>query len=249
MGSYTRIALLAALALAAATGACGDEGFDAGDAGADSGADGDAAADADSDVDSDADTDADSDSDTDSDAAGPGEPCWKDTFDDEHPNAGLPDCEPGYVCIGDDTGAWCTETCDVTGDVNSSVGPFADWCCAQFSDPCDPWRFWMPEPLSALCIPRDVAPAQPCILEGTFPAAIHRCAPICDPETNELVMETVCQPNSETERFCTYPCDLFDDPYLPNCVTMNGEPVDWFTGGCCQTWGVTDLCTPPALCD
>ena len=123
------VGIFVLLACAVAAG-CGGDDFEARDGGSDGDTDTDADTDADTDtdtdtdVDSDTDTDSDTDSDTDPGEAGPGEPCWKYSFGDDHPNVGLPDCEGGYVCIGDDVYAWCTETCDENCDIDSSSAPF-----------------------------------------------------------------------------------------------------------------------------
>jgi hypothetical protein len=243
MGRCAMIGIpLAAAACAVIATTCGGDDFDAGDGGTDTGTDTDTGI---VDIDSDADTDTDEPDggDTDPSEAGPGEPCWKDSFGPSHPNSGLPDCIAGYVCIGDDTGAWCTETCDATGDIDSSDGPFGGWCCAEFSNPCDPVRFWMPAQLSALCVPREAGSAEVCAQDATWPSSDVRCAPVCDDTTDTLVSETVCQASSETEFFCTFPCVDFTD-----CQVLDGVPITGFAGGCCEVWGVTNMCTPAALC-
>jgi hypothetical protein len=166
--------LLAAAACAAMAAACGGGDFKGGDGGTDTDTDSDSDTGV-VDTDSDSDTDGpDGGGDTDTSLAGPGEPCWKASFGASHPNFGLPDCIAGYVCIGDDTGAWCTETCDATGDIDTSDGPFGGWCCAEFSNPCDPWRFWMPAQLSALCVPRAAGAAESCVEGGTWPSSAVR---------------------------------------------------------------------------
>jgi hypothetical protein len=243
MGRDARFLALFALAAAVAAG-CGDDEFQAGDGGT-ADTDTDADTDADTDTDTDTDTDApDGGEDTDTSEGGPGEPCWKEAFGDDHPNAGLPDCEEGWVCIGDATGAWCTETCDVPGDINSSAGPLEGWCCAEFSDPCDPWWFWMPAELSARCVPRIAAPGEPCSQDDIWPSSAERCAPICGgTDDATLIQETVCQPINDTDNFCTFACSDFT-----YCQTVVEEAAGWFTGGCCQLWGVNDLCTTIDLC-
>jgi hypothetical protein len=235
--------LLAVAACAALAAACGGDDFKGGDGGTDSDTDTDTGiVDTDADTDTDTGTDEPDGGDTDTSEAGPGEPCWKDSFGESHPNFGLPDCIAGYVCVGDATGAWCSETCDATGDIDTSDGPFGGWCCAEFSNPCNPWRFWMPSPLSALCVPRDAAAAESCVESGTWPSSAVRCAPICSGTT--LVSETVCQLSGDTP-FCTFPCDPDGEP----CESMYVAEIGTvFTGGCCKVWGVTNMCTPAALC-
>jgi len=242
MGRDSGFLALAWLAAALAAG-CGGDDFQAGDSGiGDTDTDTDSDTGSDAGTDSDVDTDTDSDTDADTDEAGPAEPCWKESFGDDHPNVGLPDCEAGYVCLGDATGAWCTEACDETGEVDSSTSPFNGWCCAEFSDPCDPSLFWMPEQLDVMCVPRTALAAEPCTQEGVWPpSTAARCMPICD--GTDLVSETVCQAASETEFFCTFACtDALE------CETLDDTIGNGFTGGCCQPWGASDLCTPTGLC-
>lgn len=243
MGRYETIFALLALWLGAALAdGCGGDEFEGGDGGTDSDTDSDTGI-VDADTDSDTDTDAPDGGDTDTSEAGPGEPCWKDSFGPTHPNAGLPDCVTGYVCVGDATGAWCSEPCDVTGDIDSSDGPFGGWCCAEFSDPCDPYLFWMPAELSEMCVPRSALPTGACTNGGTWPSGAERCAPVCDGE--DLLSETVRQAIDEENRFCTFVCDPLGEP----CESMYvGEIGDVFSGGCCELWGVSYLCTPAGLC-
>jgi len=198
----------------------------------------------------DTDTDSDSDSDSDTQDAAPdsgdtdttptgqlGEPCWNDHFEESHPNYGYPDCVAGAVCIGDADGAWCTETCSMTGDIETS-GPLADWCCGEMSNPCDPVRFWLPEPLSRMCIPRSADLASPCENGETWPSTALHCAPRCDGTT--LVSETMCV-EYEGDSYCSFQCDPETDP---PCGFMEAQ----FEGGCCEYYMGADWCTPEAHC-
>jgi hypothetical protein len=175
--------------------------------------------------------------DTDPGEAGPGEPCWKESFGASHPNAGLPNCGLGYVCIGDATGAWCSETCGETGDIDTSAGPFDGWCCGEFSNPCDPALFWVPTELSPFCVPRTAGLVEACTNGGTWPSTDVRCAPRCD--GTSLVGESVCNINAETP-YCTISCGGDTD------ATCQIE--DAFLGGCCQLFGVSYLCATASMC-
>ena len=174
--------------------------------------------------------------DTTPDEAAPGQPCWKDSFGPAHPNAGLPDCGDGYTCVGNETGAWCSQTCDATGDIDAEAGPFESWCCGEFSNPCDPIRFWLPAELSSLCVPRTAGLAEACAEEGTWPSSDVRCAPRCDGTT--LIGETICEAGGDTP-FCTFPCAVDTDCFV----------ASEFLDGCCLLYGATDECTPAALCE
>ncbi len=195
-------------------------------------------ADTDADTDTDADADTDSNSDTDTDPTGQlGEPCWNDHYADDHPNAGYPDCVQGYSCIGDSEGAWCTETCPMTGDINAD-DPLKDWCCGEMSNPCDPVRFWLPESLSWMCVPRSASLADPCENGDSWPSEALRCAPRCDGTT--LVSETMCV-EYDGENYCSFQCDpVSGSP----CGFMESE----FDGGCCEYYMGANWCTPQELC-
>lgn len=228
---------LAALVLAAATAACGGSNYDVGPHDGDPGTDDTETVDTETDTGTDTGTEVADAGDTDPGEAAPGEPCWKEALGDSHPNAGLPDCGVGYVCVGDDTGAWCSETCGATGDVDTSGGAFDGWCCGEFSNPCDPWRFWVPSPISRLCIPRTAGLAEPCVETGSWPSSDVRCAPRCSGET--LVGETICEDGGDAP-FCTFPCD----PATPSTCELEDE----FIGGCCLLYGASYLCTPADGC-
>jgi hypothetical protein len=197
----------------------------------------------------DADTDADSDTDTDAPDAAPdggdtdteptgqlGEPCWNDHYPTTHPNHGFPDCIQGYSCIGDTEGAWCSEVCPMTGDI-ASGGALDGWCCGEMSNPCDPVRFWLPSPMSAMCIPRSAQLADPCENGDSWPGTALRCAPRCDGDT--LISETMCVEYGG-ENFCSFQCDPSGTP----CGFL--ESV--FTDGCCEYYMGADWCTPGDLC-
>jgi hypothetical protein len=231
-----RISALALTALAASLVGCGDDAYNSVpvDAGEDSGV-----------VDTETETESESESeteapdagDTDQGEAAPGEPCWKASFGDDHPNAGLPNCGAGYVCVGDSNYAFCSETCDATGDIDASGGAFDGWCCGEFSNPCDPVLFWLPVELSHMCIPRTAALAETCVEQGAWPSTDVRCAPRCDGAT--LVSETICETSGETP-FCTFPCASDTD-------VMCGVE-DAFLDGCCELYGASYECTPSELC-
>jgi hypothetical protein len=234
---------IALIPSAAAFAACGgdDDGFSAADAGHDAGT---VDTETESETESESATESESEtvdtSDTESQLAGPGEPCWKESYGDEHPNAGLPDCQTGYVCVGDATCAYCSETCDETGAVDETGGPFDGWCCGEMSNPCDPIRFWFPSELSALCVPRTAALGEECVESGTFPSADVRCAPLCsDTDSTQLEKETICEAGA-SRSFCTIPC-LSDTDVM--CAVY-----DEFADGCCAHYGVTYECTPSDLC-
>jgi hypothetical protein len=228
--------VLAAAVLAAASAGCDDKSYDvdSGDGGTDTGDT--ETTDTETDTGTDTGTEIADAGDTDPGVAAPGEPCWKESFGDSHPNAGLPDCGPGYVCVGDATGAWCSEICDETGAVDASGGAFDGWCCGEFSNPCEPWHFWVPTQLAKLCIPRTAGLNETCVETGTWPSSDVRCAPRCTGTT--LVSETICETEVEAP-FCTFACD----PAASQC-----ELEDAFVGGCCLQYGVTYLCTPADLC-
>jgi len=237
MKALRRVSALALLALAAPLAGCGDgdSNFDPADAGGDSGA-------VDTETEPDTETESETEvldaGDTDSGEAGPGEPCWKESFGDDHPNAGLPNCGAGYVCVGDSNYAFCSETCDATGDIADSGGPFSGFCCGDFSNPCDPIRFWLPSELSYMCVPRTASLAEPCVEQGTWPSSDVRCAPRCDGTV--LVSETTCETLGETP-FCTFPCASDTDVMC--------EIEDAFVGGCCEQYGISYECTPSEMCE
>ena len=206
----------------------------------DAGNDGGDDASTDTDADTDADTDTDSDSDTDPGNPGAlGEACWNESFTNVHPNFGLPGCESGLVCIGNDVEAWCTTTCGITGEINTEAGVQNDWCCGEFVDVCDPMRFWVPTTMSVKCIPATAQLGQSCDTSTTWPSSAEGCAPVCSGTT--LTYNTICL-HIDTDYFCSlaFNCDPLGDP----CATYNAA----FTDGCCKEFMGGHWCTPASLC-
>lgn len=168
-----------------------------------------------------------------------GEPCWNpDIFSNSHPNAGLPNCEKGLKCIGDEDEAWCTEKCSLTGEYHSAGGGLEGWCCGELTNPCAPGRFWLPDTMSFHCIPRKAQLDEPCSTDSTWTGQeLFRCAPLCDGA--ELLHHTVCiQDGGQT--FCTFPCSASNED---ECL---GEAP--FQDGCCGKIGQGFWCMSSDRC-
>ncbi len=200
--------------------------------------------DASTDTDADTDTDTDTDSDSDTDPGNPGalgEACWNESFTNVHPNFGLPGCESGLVCIGNDVEAWCTTTCGITGEINTAAGVQNNWCCGEFVDVCDPMRFWVPTTMSVKCIPQTAQLSQSCDTSTTWPSSAEGCAPVCSGTT--LTYNTICL-HIDTDYFCSLAFNCDPSPSGDPCSTYDAV----FTNGCCKELMGGYWCTPQSLC-
>ena len=198
-------------------------------------------------------TDGDTESDTGEEDAGPdtedtdtgpeelasgGEACWTEILHTWHPNYGLPDCAPGFNCIGDEVEAWCSSKCTLTGDSNEEDTPLNGWCCGELTEPCDPQRYWLPETMSYYCIPLTAPLAQECDMDVEWTGENERCAPVCDGP--DVLHKTSCAPYDDGT-FCTFQCD-----------PVNGDAdcaiYPQFQDGCCGEIMGGNWCLIPDLC-
>ncbi len=194
---------------------------------------------------SDSETHATSDSDSGTDKKEPenlgsaGEACWRDIFEQWHPNYGLPDCGSGLACIGNSEQALCSERCDETGAINHENPSLDNWCCGELADPCDPQRFWLPQSMSAYCIPRDAGLAEPCDMSKEWTGTQVRCEPVC--KSKATVLHTQCVAPTPNELLCSIQCDPLNAD--ADCLI---EPA--FAGGCCREMMGGHWCLPAASC-
>jgi hypothetical protein len=189
--------------------------------------------------------DAGTDADAGPDASTPGtagDKCWKESFGDSHPNAGLPGCEVPLSCIGNADGAWCTKPCDTTGEINGTEPGLIGWCCGELVNPCDPLRFWLPAPMGADCVPRSAGLGEVCRFNDQVNPDAPRCRPICQGAT--ATVESACAPfddNGTPSSFCTRECD-----------PLNGDadctPETPFKDGCCGDVLEGTWCLLPSMC-
>ena len=154
-----------------------------------------------------------------------GDRCWIPVLSPSHPNAGLPDCASGLTCIGDSDEAWCTATCETTGDLSSTDGT-AGWCCGEVGNPCAPTRYYMPLSMDINCAPRSLNLGEPCQAAGD-----SRCAPLC--QDTEIIENSLCV-QVQGGGFCSYPCTENAD-----CTVRSA-----FANGCCGTAMGNTYCMP-----
>lgn len=178
------------------------------------------------------------DPDTDPPPVGPGEPCYTNTWPPYHPNFGLPGCQQGLICIGNENMAVCTETCASEGSVNDTPGGLMGWCCGSPFEPCSGKNYWLPKELSSFCVPRTAKLGQECDRSTEWTGSERRCAPVC---TQTQSIAPICAEPIPGTRLCTVPCDVLNG-------NADCDLYSEFQGGCCgQAMGKT-FCLTSDLC-